>query len=284
LTGIGTGETKEVFVQPQTHVIVLAAGLGSRLKRHTMDKPKCLLEFGNKTLLQMQLESYAANSIYDVHVVRGYKKEKIMYRGITYHENPDFQDSNILHSLFCAESALEGHVIVSYSDILFEPFVVGRLLQSQHDISIVVDIDWRGYYVGRDDHPVEEAEVVILDAENNVIRIGKNLTQNHGTHGEFIGMMKFTPRGADTFKRHYHRAKALYAGSPFQRAREFQQAYLTDLIQEMTQLGVRIHCVCIEQGWKEIDTERDYEKAVRDFNSTVCPANSLTSGLTTEER
>jgi choline kinase len=137
---------------------------------------------------------------------------------------------------------------------------------SDHDISIVVDIDWRPYYVGRKDHPIEEAENVIFDANNNVVEIGKILTDKHDVHGEFIGMMKFTPRGAEIVKKHFHRAKELFWDKPFQRAKVFQKAYITDMIQEMVDLGVPIHCVLIERGWKEIDTVEDYEKALKDFD------------------
>ena len=143
--------------------------------------------------------------------------------------------------------------------------MVKRLLESEADISIVVDIDWRGYYVGRKDHPIEEAENVIFDANNEVVNIGKILTDKNDVYGEFIGMMKFSPRGAECFKRHFHRAKELYWDRPFQRAETFQQAYITDMIQDMVDLGVPIHCVIIERGWKEIDTVEDYEKALKEF-------------------
>jgi hypothetical protein len=79
-------------------------------------------------------------------------------------------------------------------------------------------------------------------------------------------MLKFTPRGSDIFKRHFHRAKALYWGNSFQRASTFEKAYITDMIQEMVDLGVPIHCVIIERGWKEIDTVEDYEKAIAQFS------------------
>ena len=258
-------QIRETIMAANTKAIIIAAGLGSRMKGHTEDKPKCMLEFGDKTLLQRQMEAYAENGVSDIHLIRGYKKEKITYEGITFHQNPDFESNNILNSLFYAEEAIDGHVIVSYSDILFEPHVVGRLLQSRHDISIVVDIEWREYYVGRKDHPMVEAENVIFDADNNVVEIGKILTGKEDVHGEFIGMMKFTPRGAEIFKRHFQRAKKLFWDKPFQRAQTFQKAYLTDMIQEMTDLGVPINCVIIERGWKEIDTTEDYEKALKSF-------------------
>ena len=53
-------------------------------------------------------------------------------------------------------------------------------MNSDHDISVVVDIDWKGYYVGRRDHPLSEAENVIFDSNNQVLKIGKIGTQKRG--------------------------------------------------------------------------------------------------------
>jgi L-glutamine-phosphate cytidylyltransferase len=266
LTTAQVKELKDKIMANETKVIVIAAGMGNRMQPLTEDRPKCMLEFGGMTLLQRQLDTYAACGLSNFTVVRGYQKEKIAYDGITYYDNLDFENNNILNSLFYAESEINGHVIVAYSDILFEAHIVERLLQSEADISIVVDIDWRGYYVDRKDHPIEEAENVILSANNNVVEIGKILTNKNDVHGEFIGMMKLSPRGAEIFKKHFHRSKALFAGKPFQRAPMFEKAYLTDLFQEMTDLGTPIHSVIIERGWKEIDTVEDYEKALKAFD------------------
>jgi len=253
------------MVSSNEKALIIAAGMGNRLQPLTENKPKCMLDFGGKTLLRRQIDAYNACGITNISVIRGYQKEKIDYSDLRYYENPDFENNNILQSLFFAEQELNSHVVISYSDILFESQVVQRLLQADHDISIVVDIDWRGYYVGRRDHPIEEAETVIFDANNNVARIGKILTKEHDVHGEFIGMMRLTPKGASIFKRHFHQAKALYDGKPFQRAAEFKKAYLTDMIQQMVDFGVPIHCVIIERGWKEIDTVEDYKNAVKEF-------------------
>ena len=245
--------------------IIIAAGLGTRLKGYTEALPKCMLKFGDRTLLERQLEVYRECGIYDISIVRGFKKEKINYKGLNYFENDDYENNNILNSLFYAEEAINGNVVISYSDILFDSNVVSRLLESNADISIVVDIDWRGYYVDRKDHPVEEAEKVIFDANNEVVQIGKVMTNKDDVYGEFIGMLKLSPKGAEIMKLHFNRAKKLFWDEPFQRAQTFQKAYITDLIQDMVDMGVSVHCVIIERGWKEIDTVEDYEKAIIEF-------------------
>jgi len=245
--------------------LIVAAGLGSRLKKHTKNLPKCMLDFGGKTLLQRQLDAYKKNSIKDISVIRGYKKEKIKYNGIKYFENTEYKNNNILNSIFYAEDFINGNLIISYSDILFDSTVVKRVLKSNHDISVVVDIDWRGYYVGRKDHPISEAENVIFNSNNEVEKIGKINTGNEEVHGEFIGMIKLNNRGTEIFKEHFHRLKKIYWNKPFQRAKIFQKAYLTDFIQELVDIGFKVHCVIIESGWKEIDTVEDYKKALVGF-------------------
>ena len=246
--------------------LIIAAGLGSRLKKHTKNLPKCMLDFGGKTLLQRQLDSYKKCGIKDISIIRGYKKEKINYKGIRYFENTDYKNNNVLNSVFYAEKVINGNIIISYSDILFDSSVVQRTLDSVHDISVVVDIDWRGYYVGRKDHPISEAENVIFNSNNEVEKIGKINTGKEEVHGEFIGMIKLSNRGAEIFKHHFNRLKKIYWNKSFQRAEIFQKAYLTDLIQELVDIGIKVHCVIIESGWKEIDTVEDYKKALVGFN------------------
>ena len=250
----------------KTKTLIVAAGLGSRLKGHTENTPKCMLDFGGKTLLQRQLLSYKKNGVDDISLIRGYKKNKINYKGIKYFDNNDYKDNNILNSIFYGEEVINGNIIISYSDILFEPFVVKRVMESDHDISVIVDVDWRNYYINRKDHPLSEAENVIFNSNNEVVKIGKISSEKEEVHGEFIGMIKLNNRGCEIFKKNFHSVKKKFWNKPFQRAKVFQQAYLTDMIQELVDIGVKVHCVIIERGWKEIDTVEDYKKALLDFN------------------
>ena len=251
----------------KTKALIVAAGLGSRLKGHTENTPKCMLDFGGKTLLQKQLLSYKKNGVDDISLIRGYKKNKINYKGIRYFDNDDYKDNNILNSIFYGEEAINGNIIISYSDILFEPFVVKRAMEADHDISVIVDVDWRDYYINRKDHPLSEAENVIFNSNNEVVKIGKIASEKEEVHGEFIGMIKLNHRGCEILRQNFHRVKKIYWNKPFQRAKIFQKAYLTDMIQELVDIGIKVHCVIIERGWKEIDTVEDYKKALINFKS-----------------
>ena len=258
-------ELEKKINKSKTKTLIVAAGLGSRLKNHTENLPKCMLDFGGKTLLERQIQAYKDCGIDNITVIKGYKKNKINYKNLNYITNTDYENNNILNSIFYGEKVINGNVIIAYSDILFESGVVKRLLDSDHDISVVVDIDWRGYYVGRKDHPLSEAENVIFNSNNEVVKIGKIATEKEEVHGEFIGMMKLNHRGAEIFKQQFNRLKKTYWNKPFQRSKTFQKAYLTDMIQELVDIGIKVHCVIIESGWEEIDTVEDYQKALKVF-------------------
>ena len=139
---------------------------------------------------------------------------------------------------------------------------MAALLESDNDISIVVDTDWKAYYEGRVDHPETEAEKVIFSETHKVERIGKGIGDCKQRGGEFIGMLKLSRAGAKLFRIHFHNAKKRFTQKPFQSASVFEKAYITDIIQEMVDSGVAVHCTLIQRGWKEIDTVEDYEKAI----------------------
>ena len=217
--------------------VIIAAGRGARMKQMTDELPKCMaIILNGKTLLQTQLETLRFCGINDIALVRGYQAEKINYGGIRYYENTDYENNNILESLFYAETELGGNVLVSYSDIWYEADVVKRLCLSESDIAIGVDIDWKDYYVGRKEHPIEEAESVIFDSNHCVVKIGKITAAKEEVHGEFIGMIKLSPQGCRLLREHFHRAKKLFDGKPYQRASVFKKSYLTDLLHDMANL------------------------------------------------
>ena len=59
--------------------IIIAAGIGSRLNPLTNDKPKCMLQYKGKVLLQHQIDALRGAGIDRIVVIKGYKKEVINY-------------------------------------------------------------------------------------------------------------------------------------------------------------------------------------------------------------
>lgn len=250
--------------------IIIAAGPSKRLRLLTNDKPKCMLKINGKPILQNTLKLFRKNDIDDISIIRGYKKEKINYPNVTYFENDAFWDNNILHSLMHARAKLEEAirtgeaVVISYSDIWYNNSVMKELLKSKEAIASVVDTDWQDYYDGRTDHPISEAENVILDDDKRMIKIGKHiLTDNipKEKQGEFIGLWKFTPEGIKIFLKHFDRLNSILKKTdPYQNTKEWQKSYITDIFQEMIDNGEKLHCVLIQKNWMEFDTVQDFKR------------------------
>jgi len=253
--------TNKIGLPKRPKAIIIAAGPGKRLMPLTKDKPKCMLDINGKTLLQRQIEIFKECGIEDIIVVRGHKKNAINYPGLEYFYNVNYRTNNILESMFCAESEMVGEFIVTYSDIWFDKSVLERLLNSKRDISLVVDRSWQSSYEGRHQHPIEEAEKVVIK-ERSIAKIGKGLNKNEA-HGEFIGLAKFTETGAEILKSIYRIARNIYPDKPFHEAYTFEKAYLTDMIQELIDRGFDVYNVDIENNWIEIDTHEDYQKALK---------------------
>jgi len=143
--------------------------------------------------------------------------------------------------------------------------VVKRLLKSHHDISVGAMVPWKEAVRQRSQIALEDLEIIDFDAENRIQQIGKKHTEeDEKTNGQFIGMVKFSEWGIEIFKRNFDRVQKAYAKRPFGNSESLEQAWLTDLLQEMTNLGIPLHSVIIERGWLEIDTPEDFERAVND--------------------
>ena len=250
--------------------IIIAAGPCKRLRPLTDELPKCMLKINGKTIIENIIELFRKNRINDISIIKGYKKEKIDFPDVTYFENTDFWNNNILHSLMFARAKLEEaiktgeDVVVTYSDIWYHDDVVKALVESKEAIASIVDTDWHGYYDGRTDHPIEEAENVMIDESKRMLKIGKHIF-THDTpkdkQGEFIGLWKFTPEGIKIFLKHFDRlSSTLKMTEPYQNTKEWQKSYITDIFQEMIDQGENLYCVLIKKNWAEFDTVQDFKR------------------------
>ena len=75
LTNLEIRNIENKMTTANSKVLIVAAGMGSRLKTYTENIPKCMLNFGGKTLLQRQLEAYQECGVRDIAIIRGYCKD-----------------------------------------------------------------------------------------------------------------------------------------------------------------------------------------------------------------
>jgi choline kinase/transcriptional regulator with XRE-family HTH domain len=246
-------------VSAPTKAIIIAAGRGSRLGHLTRDRPKTTLLIGGRSMIDRQLDIFSELGIDDITVVTGYRAEMLRLPGVRTRHNDAWASNNILHSLMYADADLSGDVVVSYSDIVYERSVVERLLAADGDYLAVCDSAWQQAYIGRNDHPVAQAEKVVIEG-GRVRRIGKHLSAEEAD-AEFIGLMRLSAEGARTWRATFAELLGSHAGLPFQAAARFEAAYLTDMLQELIDRGHEVRPVVIEGSWREIDTIEDFRNA-----------------------
>ena len=242
-------------------VIVIAAGRGRRLMPTTADAPKCFAEIAGKRMLDWAIEAFAANGLDRVCFIGGYRIEKVKadYPAFTFRENPEWENTNILASLFCATDVMDEGFICCYSDVLFTPDIVSRLASSPADMVLGVDTGWLERYEHRSDHPPDDAEKVTV-ASGNVTRVDRKIPED-GAYGEYIGVAGFSEAGADRLRRAYHRVRSEFSGRQWREAKVFEKAYLILLFQEMIEAGEHFAHADTPGGYIEVDTQQDFEYA-----------------------
>ena len=93
--------------------LILAAGRGSRLGAMTDQRPKCLVELDRRPLLQWQVAALKAGRIDDVTVITGYRRESIEALGYPTQNNPNWDKTNMVGTLWSARQLIDQPTIMS---------------------------------------------------------------------------------------------------------------------------------------------------------------------------
>jgi choline kinase len=175
------------------HAIILAAGRGNRLAEFNPDaRPKCLLEFGGKSLLSRQLDYLFRFGVRQVTLVIGYEADQIIEHvgtlssrpEVAFVYNPAYTDGSVL-SLLAAQDALNQNtsVLVLDADVLFHPQIMQTLTESPIANCYLID---RDFVAG--DEPVK-----IAIQQGKMVEFRKKLPADleYDTIGESVGFFKF---------------------------------------------------------------------------------------------
>src|SRR5437867_9999897 len=244
--------------------VILAAGFEPQLLPLIQDRPKAMLEVKGRTILERQVEALRHCGVRDVVVVRGYKKKRVSLPGLRFVDNDRYAETGEVGSLFGAERELDGPFVLLYGDILFDPAILVKLLQTKADVAVVVDRAFHDAYRAGLGLPPGPLDLVVTETPPNgrrfvapeggsrVVRIGPEIPPAEA-HGEFIGMAMFSAAGAAAL-RAVHRE--LVASSEV-----LERASVTHVLQALIDRGRPVVSVDIHKGWMEIDTIEDYRRA-----------------------
>lgn len=128
--------------------IILAAGMGKRLKELTRDNTKCMVKVNNITLIDRMLHQLENLHLSRIVIVVGYQGQKLINHIRTLHictpivfvENPIYDKTNNIYSLTLAKDYLcQEDTLLFESDLIFEDSVIDVLINDPRETLALVD-------------------------------------------------------------------------------------------------------------------------------------------------
>ena len=173
-------------------IAMMAAGVGSRLGARDEGRPKAMLQFCGKTLLQRHLETLRAQGFDDMTIVVGHQADiihqEIQRLGaadwVETCFNQDYRSSSLL-SLWCLRDvfAAGDPVIYMDADVLYDHRLMNRLVRSPSPSSLLID---RDFETGDEPLKVCIKDGVIVDFHKNV------RAASYDDVAEWIGFTRFS--------------------------------------------------------------------------------------------
>lgn len=128
-------------------LIILAAGIGKRLRPLTKKVPKPLVRINDNVILKRLLEQFESNGIIDAIIVIGHMGHKIKEAigskignmKIHYFENKDYESTNNIVSLWLAKEFLNDDIMLVEGDVICEPALIKSLCKNEHKDWIAVN-------------------------------------------------------------------------------------------------------------------------------------------------
>jgi choline kinase len=238
--------------------IIMAAGIGKRLHALNIKKPKCLISIGSTTLIRRSVNLLVSKGISDITVVVGYKSDLIhneLNNDVDYFENPDFQTTNSIRSLWYAKDLLEGDVLLLNGDLYYEIDILDYAINQTNPVVMLADST-----------RIDKADYRFGFSGNQINRFGKHLT-NQETDGEYVGIVRIDQSFIKTFKQTLE--DMITAGK--------SNIWWEDVLYSFIEKQIPIHYFDIAGTfWSEVDTLQDYNYLQNWIKSQDTPSTPRT--------
>ena len=170
--------------------IIMAAGLGNRMKPVTLKTPKPLVVVNGVRIIDTVIEALHENEIYEIYVVVGYLKEQfksleIQYPGLKLIENPYYNVCNNIASLYGARNYLEDVIILDGDQIIYNSKILCPEFEKSGYNSVWIE---------------EETNEWLQTVENGIV---KACSRNGGKRGwQLYSISRWTAEDGKKLKKH----------------------------------------------------------------------------------
>ncbi len=251
---------KDIEQKTKIKAIILAAGVGSRIKPLTDNCPKSLLKVGKETILNRMLTNIQESGIHEVVFVLGYLEEQIknyiktQFPDLIAHfvRNDRYAETNTGFSLMLAMDLIKNSAFVKFdADVVFDKKILKDLIDSEYANCLCVDKN-----INLDAEEIK----VIIDDDNKVIKASKKVDPKDAA-GESIGIEKIS---SETAKLLLAELKAMMKDE------QNYQEYYEGAYERLIEKSVPFYAMDISGlKWTEIDTKEDLITAEKIFNEEI---------------
>ena len=235
--------------------IIIAAGSGRRIPEFSKIIPKSLIKINKKSILKRQIDLMTKSKINQIAIVKGFKSNKIQYKKKKYFYNKNYKKNEQLDSLFSAKEWFTDDLLITFSDIIYDESIIKKMTRCKHNFTIAVQKNWKKKYKKRFDHPINQADKVLIK-NNNIKDIGKKLSEGK-TNGEFLGIFKISKEICNIFINHYKILK---------KTKKTEKLQIHDFFRYLIKKNINIKPTYVNGKYMEIDTYNDFKIAKEMFN------------------
>ena len=254
---------------PTESVIIPAAGRDPKFP----ESPKSLIQISGKSLIDHQLEAVGKLGLKNIVVVKGHEGQQFDGMDLTTVKNDKYEERHSLYSLLRAREHMAGGFVMVYSDILFSPDVLQKLMSTDKDIVLAIDSSYQYHK-----HEIDKKLDLIRAGSSGrrslstteiteVLAVGKNL-ESSDNNQEFIGMAYFSDQGARRLLEIYDASTAKHQ-TPFHEAESIERAAVTDMIQELIDQNIPVYGREIQRGWIEVHNRDDVKAAELEITNAL---------------
>ena len=157
------------------NAIILAAGIGSRLRPLTNIIPKSLIEVGGKPMIERQIEYLKERKIEEIHIVIGYLSYKFDYLktkyGVKLVYNEEYADYNNIFSMYLVKDVLGDSFVIDADVYLHRNIFPTTVEKSTYYSIFKADFDNEEWVLKYDEQTRKLEQVVVVKEKNQSGRI-----------------------------------------------------------------------------------------------------------------